>query len=119
MTTDHWLRIVTIISTLIAPIIGAFVQSRIKQPTQTPEANQPQSRTHRSGGWFSRITSSGWFFAFGIAYNLFVLVLELRRSGPVDRGTILLIVVPIASIILLLDGWSFISMSRNRPKRQP
>jgi hypothetical protein len=112
MTTDNWLMIVVIISTLIAPTVAVFVQSRINQPTQIPVASQPPSRIHRIGGWFKRIFASPWLQVLLIFLNLYNLVSVMRLPRPLDQWGVLLIAIPIAAIALNLAAIMYMDLSR-------
>lgn len=112
MTMDNWLMIVVIISTLMAPTVAVLVQSRMNQPKQTPIANHPPNRSHRKGGWFTRLIASDWLVGLSILIGLLGLVFELRRSEPLDRWGVLLIAILVAGIVLGLGALAFMSLSR-------
>lgn len=117
MTMDHWLMITAIISTLIAPIVGAFAQSRINQPRQTPVANQPPSRIQRIGGWFRRSLASPWLLVLPIFLNGWSLSEVLSSPKPLDRWRVLIIALSVSTILFMIAWMLFQFALRDYHKR--
>jgi Na+/phosphate symporter len=113
MTTDHWLMIAAIIATsittLLAPIVGTLVQSRISHPKPAPELSQPKNRVQRISGWLMRFVQSPWFLVvpfLAVPLNIYVLLREFHKAAPITRGSVFLISEAVALI-----WFSFLNMS--------
>jgi hypothetical protein len=98
MTTDNWLMIVVIISTLIAPTVAVLVQSRMNQPRQTPVAPQPPSRIQRIGRRLNQAVP--WVLTLSALISLWNLVVALRSHKPLDRWTVLIIAFSLSALVL-------------------
>jgi hypothetical protein len=86
MTTDHWLAIAVIISTLIAPLMPSLAGWATK-PRARPETNQPNARSH----WIIRLSRSSFAFPllFAILPNAFVLYYyDLRQPVTVTTRVV-------------------------------
>src|ERR1022692_949193 len=107
MTIENWLMIAVIISTLIAPSLANFIQSRTNQPKPTPETNHPKNLTQRIGGRLRRLAASPWILPpLSILYDIGVLVWAIRGTAPVTRA----VVVVIASAVVGV-AWNVLNMN--------
>jgi hypothetical protein len=116
MTIENWLMIAVIISTLIAPTLANFIQSRANiHPKPKPEAHQPKNLIQRMGGWFIRFSNSPWMLPpLLILFNIYLLLSEFRKTTPVTRWTVYQISADVAAIwygvvlFLLNTAWQSI-----------
>ena len=105
MTIEQWLTVamiiavmITAIATAFGPIAAVLVQSRISQPKPTPVESQPKNLSQRSGGRFKRHLKWFGIFELGMLVNFVSLILELSKSTPIDRGSILIIALNVAGL---------------------
>jgi hypothetical protein len=114
MTIDNWLAIALIVTTAALVVTNLIVtrieivKLRMNRPNRTPEPSQP-------AGWLVRfIQSPRYWPPFLILSNIYVLVVELRRTSPITRWAVYEISAAVAGVlygavlILLNIAWQSI-----------
>lgn len=117
MTIDNWLMIAVILSTLAAPTLANFIQSRTNHPEEAREANQPKNLIQRIGARLMRFFQSlwwsvGWPLVF-IPYVIYILSGELRKTAPITRGDVFLISESVAAISFLILNMTVTMMQQS------
>jgi hypothetical protein len=109
--------IAMIIGTIVAPTLANFIQFRANHPKEAPEANQPKNLIQRIGARLMRFFQSLWWGVGGplvfIAYNIYIISGELRKTAPITRGDIVLISESVAAVLFFLSNMTVNIMQRS------
>jgi hypothetical protein len=117
MTKNDWLNvamviavIMTAIATLLGPVLGIYVQSRMSQTTLEPKAHPPNDPLHR----LILQIRSRWQVILAMALSLLVAGLGLHRSKTsVDVWTIWLMATGI-SVYFSVTSYLIVSTAITR-----
>lgn len=108
MTKSDWLTIAAMtisgITTLSQPFVFKIVNRGKKQPMTSPEEKKLANLEQRSN-LLERFIKPNWYIWWQLSIGLangWVLVLELNRTTPVTRASVLIISGAVAGIALVL-----------------
>lgn len=99
-----WLLIAASVATIINTSIAVlrFVRER---PKQTPQVNQPKSRTQKILGWIDHVLPDhavSWILGGSVLICFIALIIELRSTQPLNRPALASIVLWLSLFILNL-----------------
>lgn len=108
MTTDNWLTVAIIASTIIlaaatllAPALAVIVQVRMSQPKQTPQTSKGKRFGHKIGYFIGYHISrhAGRMFITSVTCNSVMLIVVLLRYPLMTRWAVVLISLLVALLV--------------------